>query len=56
MVHDALRQKLSALTREMTRLRLNPGCSGNAREYVKHGFQVTTTGMDIAALMPADAV
>jgi hypothetical protein len=40
----------------MTRLWLNQGCPGYAREYVEHGFLVTTTGMDIATLMPADAV
>jgi len=56
MAHDALRRKLIDVTREMTRLGLNQGRSGNVSVRAGRGFLVTPTGMDEAALKPADIV
>ena len=56
MAHDMLRRKLINVTRDMTRLGLNQGRAGNASVRAGKGYLVTPTGMDGAALKPADIV
>jgi L-fuculose-phosphate aldolase len=56
VAHIALRRKLIAVTREMTRLGLNSGTAGNASVRAGAGYLVTPTGMDTAGLRPADIV
>ncbi len=52
----ALRRKLIAVTREMTRLGLNAGTAGNACVRAGAGYLITPTGMDYGKLEPADIV
>ncbi|MDX1484117.1 MAG: class II aldolase/adducin family protein [Alphaproteobacteria bacterium] len=56
MAHEALRRELIAVMREMTRLGLNAGRAGNASVRAGKGYLITPTGMDYAALKPADIV
>ena len=56
MAHDTLRRKLIGVSREMSRLGLNQGRAGNASVRAGSGYLVTPTGMDYAALRPADIV
>lgn len=54
--HRAARAAIIAAARAMNDLGINQGTSGNVSHRVEGGFLVTPTGMDYAALTPADIV
>lgn len=55
-LHEPLREKLLAITRQLSVLGLNRGTSGNVSVRDGDGFLVTPTGMTVEAMTPHDMV
>jgi L-fuculose-phosphate aldolase len=55
-LHEPLREKLLAASRQLYALGLNRGTSGNASVRDGDGFLVTPTGMTVEAMTPHDMV